>query len=405
MRSAKKKPAEMGARAACRAAPRLESMTGYAFDELDRMRDARRAAGVDVIDFGVGDPTESPPELVVEAARAGLESHRRSGYPSYNGSHAFRTAVSAWFSRRHGVTLDADACVTSSVGSKEAVFHLPLAFVDQGEVVLVPSPGYPPYARGASMAGGRVSTYAVSPEGPLLPDLDDLPPTVSEALRVVWITQPHVPTGRCATREELTRLADQCRARDILLCSDEAYSELWLESPAVSALETGLEGVLVFQSLSKRAAMTSYRVGFVAGDPEAVATFRRLKLNVDSGTPAFIQDAAIAALQDDEAPMAARAEYARRIDALLPALRELGCEVKRPQAGFYLWVGAPEGQSGLEFARRLLGETPALVVMPGEWLSDPVAHVAQQPGDGMVRFAVVPSYDRCLEAADRLRQW
>ncbi|MDG2148922.1 MAG: aminotransferase class I/II-fold pyridoxal phosphate-dependent enzyme [Planctomycetota bacterium] len=392
-------------RASCRAAPRLESMSGYAFDELDRMRDARLAAGVDVIDFGVGDPTESPPDVVVEAAQRGLDAHRRSGYPSYNGSHAFRSAVSTWFSRRHGVTLDAETCITSSVGSKEAVFHLPLAFVAEGEVVLVPSPGYPPYARGTAMAGGRVCTYAVTPDGPLLPDLDSLAPDVSEALRVVWITQPHVPTGRCATLEELTHLANQCRERGVLLCSDEAYSELWLERPAVSALETGLEGVLVFQSLSKRAAMTSYRVGFVAGDPEAVATFRRLKLNVDSGTPAFIQEAAVVALEDDEASKVARAEYARRIDALLPALRELGCEAQRPQAGFYLWIGTPGGQSGLEFARRLLSEAPALVVMPGEWLSDPVAKVARQPGDGKVRLAVVPSHDRCLEAAERLRQW
>jgi LL-diaminopimelate aminotransferase len=392
-------------RSACRPAPRLDALSGYAFDELDRLRDERVASGTDVIDFGVGDPTEPTPDVVVAAARRGLESHRRSGYPSYNGSPAFRRAVAEWFRRRHQVELDAETSITSSLGSKEAVFHMPLAFVDSGDVVLVPSPGYPPYARGTWIAGGRVHTYAVSSEGATVPDLDDLPDDVSAALRVVWITQPHVPTGRAATRAQLTRLAEQCRERDVLLCSDEAYSELWLREPVVSALETGTDGVLVFQSLSKRAAMTGYRVGFVAGDAEAVATFRRLKLNIDSGTPAFIQDAAMAALQDETAPAEARAEYGRRIDALLPSLSGLGCSVQRPEAGFYLWVGAPDGLSGVEFARRLLGEAPGLAVMPGEWLADPVADVARQPGDGMVRFAMVPSLDRCREAADRLAQW
>jgi len=392
-------------RAAHAPSARLAALGGYAFDELDRLRDTRRAAGVDVIDFGVGDPTEPVPERVVAAAREGLFTHQRAGYPSYNGSPAFRQEVAAWFERRHGVHLDAGAEVTSSVGSKEAVFHLPLAFVDPGEGVLLPSPGYPPYARGTALAGGRCHTYAVSSEGSPLPDLDTLTADESDRLRVVWITQPHVPTGRAATLDELRRLADQCRERDVLLCSDEAYSELWLDAPVASALETGLDHVLVFQSLSKRAAMTSYRVGFVAGDARAVATFRKLKLNIDSGTPDFIQDAAIAALRDDAAPAASRAAYAERIDSVLPALADLGCAVQRPQAGFYLWVGTPEGSSGVDFARRLLAEEPALAVMPGEWLADPVADVARQPGDGMVRFAMVPSLDRCREAADRLRRW
>lgn len=390
---------------ACRPSARLAALTGYAFDELDRLRDARVADGADVIDFGVGDPTEPTPDVVVEAARAGLERHRRSGYPAYNGGPELRREVAAWFARRHGVDVDPDAGVTSTVGSKEAVFHAPFAFLDPGDLVLVPSPGYPPYSRGTRLAGGRVRTYAVSSEGDPLPDLDDLPAEDADALRLVWITQPHVPTGRVADRARLERLAAQCRERDVLLCSDEAYSELWLTEPAPSALEAGADRVLVFQSLSKRAAMTGYRVGFVAGDPRAVATFRRLKLEIDSGTPGFVQDAAVAALRDDVAPTAARAEYARRIDALLPALEALGCSAPRPEAGFYLWVGAPDGLSGVEFAKRLLGEAPALVAMPGEWLADPVEGVAHGPGDGRVRFAMVPSLDRCLEAVDRLRRW
>jgi len=392
-------------RTPCTPSQRLAALSGYAFAELDALRDARLAAGADVIDFGVGDPTEPTPDSVVAAAQAGLVRHRRSGYPAYHGSARFREAVAAWWARRYGLQVDPATEVTSSVGSKEAIFHLPAAFVDPGDVVLVPSPGYPPYARGTHMVGGRVATYAVSSEGSTLPDLDALPPADQAALRVVWITQPHVPTGRAATRAQLERLAAQCAARGVLLCSDEAYSELWMDAPVPSLLEVARRGVLVFQSLSKRAAMTGYRVGFVTGDAAAVASFRRLKVNIDSGTPDFVQDAAVAALADDDISGAARQAYAQRIDVLCPVLAEIGCRVQRPQAGFYLWVAVPAGESGVAFARRLLGESPALAAMPGEWLCDPVPEVAHQPGDGMLRLALVPSLERCHEAAERLRAW
>ncbi len=388
-----------------RTASRLDDLSGYAFAELDRLRDERRAAGVDVIDFGVGDPTEPVPESVVQAAQSGLWEHRRAGYPSYVGSRGFRSAASAWMERRFGVTLDPLRQVCATVGSKEAVFHLPLAFVDPDDVVLVPSPGYPPYVRGTTAAGGRCHTYAVGRDGPLLPDLERLPREVSERLRVVWITQPHVPTGRIADLTGLRRLADQARERDVLLCSDEAYSELWFDQPPPSALQAGCEQVLVFQSLSKQAAMTSYRVGFVAGDAEAVAAFGRVKTNVDSGTPLFVQDAAVAALGDGEPAASARAAYRTRAEMLIPALRRLGCGVALPQAGFYLWCSTPGDVPGHEFARRLLEQEPAMAVMPGEWLADPVAGAARQPGDGFFRVALVPSLERCREAAARLGRW
>jgi LL-diaminopimelate aminotransferase len=388
-----------------RTAGRLAALGNYAFAELDRLREERAAAGADVIDFGVGDPTEPTPDHVVEAAIAALWAQRASGYPSYIGGGPFRAAVSDWYRRRYGLLLDPATQITSSVGSKEAIFHLPEAFVDPGDVVLVPSPGYPPYARGTQFAEGRSVAYAVRAQGPLLPDLDALPDDVAARLRVVWITQPHVPTGRAATLAELARLAAQVRERGLLLCSDEAYSELWLDAPVPSALETGVERVLVFQSLSKRAAMTGWRVGFVAGDATAIAAFRRLKTNIDSGTPGFVQAGAIAALADDDAPVAARAAYAARADVLLPALARLGCEVARPEAGFYLWVGTPRGVPGTEYARRLLEEAPALAVMPGEWLAEDVPGERVHPGAGRVRFALVPPLERCREAAARLAAW
>lgn len=378
---------------------------GYAFDELDKLRDARRGAGVDVIDFGVGDPTEPVPEPVVQAASEGLHRHRTSGYPSYVGNQTLREAAARYLERRFDVALDPGRQVTATAGSKEAVFHLPLAFVDPGRVVLVPSPGYPPYAAGTAIAGGQVHAYPVEAEGPCLPDLDALPPEVAERLAVVWITQPHVPTGRFADLQALTRLVDQCRRRGVLLCSDEAYIELWHGERPPSALETGSDHVLSFFSLSKQAVMTSYRVGFVAGDERATAIFRRLKTQIDSGTPQFVQDAAAAALALDDVAEASRRAYRERAEVLVEALAARGCGVTIPQAGFYLWAAVPDGGSGLAFARRLLEESPALAVLPGEWLASPVPDRRGTPGDGRVRLALVPSLERCYEAARRLHAW
>ncbi|MGQ0552081.1 MAG: aminotransferase class I/II-fold pyridoxal phosphate-dependent enzyme [Planctomycetota bacterium] len=383
-------------------AARLSNLPAYAFAEMDRLRDERRASGADVIDFGVGDPTDPTPHVVVQATAAALEPARRAGYPSGQGSVEFRAAVAGWYRRRYDLVLDPETEITSSVGSKEAIFHLPEAFVDPGDVVLLPSPGYPPYVRGTLFAEGRPRAYGVRMEGPVLPDLDALPPAIAERLSVVWITQPHVPTGRFASLPELERLAAQCRARRVLLCSDEAYSELWLHEPVPTALATGREQVLVFQSLSKRAAMTGWRVGFLAGDARAIAAFKRLKANVDSGTPNFVQAGAIAALADEEAPAEARRAYAERARALVPALRRIGCTADVPSAGFYLWVGAPRGLSGVDFARQLLAGPTAIAVLPGEWLAEAVEDGGPEPGAGRVRLALVPSLARCQEAARRL---
>lgn len=384
---------------------RLAALGGYAFDELDRLAASRRAEGVDVIDFGVGDPTEPVPEIVIQAAREGLLRHRQAGYPSYVGSAEYRGAAAAWLKRRHELDLDSSTMITSTSGSKEAVFHTPLGFVNPGQVVLAPSPGYPPYAVGTHMAGGRCVHYPVFDKGPMLPDLDALPAADAEGLAMVWITQPHVPTGRIASADAMARLASQCRERGVLLCSDEAYCELWFDEPPASALSAGIEGVLSFFSLSKQATMTSYRIGFVAGDPSAIATFRKLKTQIDSGTPQFVQAAAIAALGDDSPAAASRAAYAARAEVLVPALRAAGCEVERPEAGFYLWVTVPTGSTGLGFARDLLDGPPALAVLPGEWLTETVEGLERQPGAGRVRLALVPSLERCREAAERLSRW
>lgn len=386
-----------------RASRRVASLGAYAFAEVDAAVERLRAGGADVIDFGVGDPTDPTPSLVREALKGAVDARARSGYPSYVGDPGFRAAAAAWMERRFGVALDPATEVTSNIGSKEAVFHFPLALVDPGDLVLVPSPGYPPYSRGTLFAGGTPWFYPVRASDGWLPDLAAIPPEVARRARILWINYPNSPSGALAPLAFLRSAADWCRERGIVLASDEAYSEFYFggERPA-SALEAGKEGVVSFFSLSKRSYMTGWRVGWVAGDPAVVALFRKVKTNVDSGTPTFIQDAATAALGDEAHVEAMRREVRARRDVLCAALRDAGLPDCTPPATLYVWQRGPEGMTSVEFAKRLLDPSVALVTTPGSWISDPLPD-GTNPGEGYVRFALVPSLGDTERAAERIR--
>ncbi len=381
----------------------IASLPGYPFAEMDEaVRDLRRR-GVRVIDFGVGDPTDPTPEIVRAELKAACDRFAASGYPAYEGADFFREAVAAWFRRRFGVALDPDTEVCATIGAKEAVFHFPLTLLDPGDVVLCPSPGYPPYNRGTLFAGGRPYYYPLTRENGFLPVLDAVPGEVLRRTRILWLNYPNSPTGRVPPDEFWPMVLDFAQRHGIVVASDEAYSEVWFDRPPRSALEFGRDGVLVFQSLSKRSAMTGYRVGFVAGDPRLVALFRKLKTNVDSGTPTFIQAAAAAALADEGHVAAMRESYRRKRDILVAALRDIGCEVTPPEATLYVWPVAPAGMSGVVFARRLLEPDVAVACTPGAALGEPLAD-GSNPGERHVRFALVPSIAEVEEAAQRIRR-
>ena len=382
---------------------RIASLGAYAFAEVDAAAERLRAEGVDVIDFGVGDPTDPTPALVREAVKTAVDARARSGYPSYIGDGGFRTAAAAWLGRRFGVAIDPAKEVSSTIGSKEAVFHFPLALVDPGDLVLIPSPGYPPYARGTQFAGGVPWFYPVRKEDGWLPDLKRIPEEVARKARILWINYPNSPSGALAPLPFLKEAAAWCRARGIVLASDEAYSEFYFgeERPA-SALQCGNEGIVAFFSLSKRSYMTGWRVGFAAGDPAIIALFRKVKTNIDSGTPTFIQDAAAAALSDEAHVEAMRREVRARRDVLCAALKSIGLPDCTPPATLYLWQRVPAGMTSVEFAKRLLDPKVALVTTPGAWISDPLAD-GTNPGEGFVRFAFVPSLEDTKRAADRLK--
>ena len=382
---------------------KIAKLTGYPFAEVDRMVDELRERGGSPIDFGVGDPTEPTPDLVRDALKTASDRHATSGYPSYVGSLGYREAVARWNRSRFGIELDPRSEICTSIGSKEAVFNFPNALLDPGDVVLCPSPGYPPYNRGSLFAGGEPWYYPLRAENRFLPRLGSIPEDILERSRLIWVNYPNSPTGCLAPDSFWPELLEFANRWNLVVASDEAYSEIWFDHPPRSVLEFGKDGVVVFQSLSKRSAMTGYRVGWVCGDSRLVDLFKKLKTNVDSGTATFIQDAAVAALGDETHVEAMRNSYRLKRDALVDVLREVGCVITPPEATLYLWPRAPSGMTGLEFAKRLLDPSIAVVTTPGAALGENISD-GTNPGERYVRFALVPSLAQVMDAADRIRK-
>ena len=381
---------------------RVKSIGTYAFAEVDRQVEKLVAGGIEPIDFGVGDPTIPPPDLVRDATKRGVEKHKCAGYPSYIGMTEYRLAVAEWTSRRFGVDLDPETEITSTIGSKEAVFNFAEGFVNPGDIVIVPCPGYPPYTRGTLFAEGQVYYVPVLPENDYLIDLDDIPPEVARDAKLMWINYPNSPTGAVAPREFFERVVEFGRQNEIIIASDEAYTEIYYtDEPPLSILEVAREGVVAFQSLSKRSAMTGWRVGWVAGDERIVETFKKVKTNIDSGTPNFVQEGAIAALSDEAHVESSRADYTRKRNLLADALVESGLPDCRPKATIYLWQRVPEGYTSVDFATSLLDPEIAVVTTPGAWISNETAS-GLNPGAGFVRFALVPSIEATETAAERI---
>ena len=380
---------------------RLAELTGYAFAEIDAKVASLRAVGAQVIDFGVGDPTEPAPAIVREAAKRGIDARAASGYPSYVGSREYREAIARWVGQRFRVSLNPETEICSTIGSKEAVFHFPEAVIDPGDVVLVPNPGYPPYTRGTRFAEGSVFYLNLRPEYGFLPDLAQVPDEVLRAAKLLWINYPNNPTGAVAPRAFFEEAVAFGKRHDIIVASDEAYTENYYGAPPPSILEFAREGVVAFQSLSKRSCMTGYRVGWIAGDREIIAAFKKLKTNIDSGTATFIQDGAIAALSDESHVEGLRQLYRKKRDLLVDAFVAAGLPECRPDATLYIWQRVPDGVTSVDFAKALLDPAIAIVATPGNAISE--ATPEGNPGEGYVRLALVPTLPECEEAARRIR--
>jgi succinyldiaminopimelate transaminase len=374
--------------------PALDQLGGYPLARLQDLANDLRADGETLADFSIGDPDEPTPPFIREALRDAVGPVSR--YPTAAGQPALRQAVTAWLRDRHGVEVDPDQHVLPSAGSKEAIFHLPLAVLDPHgprRSVIWGDPGYPVYGRGALFAGGESDPVTLTHEQGWRLDLQALAPERLQAASIAWVNYPHNPTGASVDLDWYRRQLAVAREHDLLLCSDECYQELWFDEPAPSVLEAcdgDLTGVLAFVSLSKRSGMTGYRSGAIVGDPELIARLRLLRPNIGTAPPDFVQVAATAAWRDQTHVDARRAVFAAKRDVILGFLREAGIEVSGSQATFYVWLRAPGGNDAV-YAEALLRER--IVASPGR---------AFGPGGaGWLRLALVPTVTGCRDAVER----
>lgn len=360
--------------------PVLAEMAVYPFTRLEEERRRLEAAGIEVIDFGKGDPNEPTDPIIRRALVDALPE--RAPYPLAQGLPELREAAAGWLERRFGVAVDPEREIVPTYGSKEAIFSLAQVLRTGDRVVAFGEPAYPVYERGALFAGAQVRTLPLRRENGFLPDLGELDDDVA----LVWVNYPHNPTGAVAPREFYDELAEAAERHDFVVGSDEAYTELWFDEPPPSALQAADRSrVVVFQTLSKRSSMTGYRSGFVTGPPEIVAALKAYRPTVGTAPQEFVQRASVVAWDDERHVEETRARYRAKRDVLIPAIERRGWEIVASDATMYLWVIGPDSGALLE---------RGIIVSPGEMFGP--------SGEGYVRFALVPTLEECERAAEIL---
>ena len=380
-------------------ATRIKTLPPYLFAAIDKMKQAAIARGVDIINLGIGDPDLPTPAPIIESLAQAAKNPKHHQYPSYEGMLSFRKAVADWYQRRFGVKLDAADEALTLIGSKEGIGHIHLAFVDPGDVVLVPSPGYPVYPVGTSFCGGVSHLMPLTKANGFLPDLNAIPKEVARKAKLMWLNSPNNPTSVVMTKEYFTRVVAFAQEHQIIVCHDAAYSEIYYDGqrPASFMEVDGAKDVGVeFHSLSKTYNMTGWRLGFAVGHKEVLAGLGKVKSNLDSGVFEAVQAAGITALGlDDAVTNTIRKTYQERRDTLIPGLKQLALEVDAPPAAFYVWMAVPKGYTSASFTAHLL-EKAGIVTTPGNGFG--------APGEGYIRMTVCTSKDRLAEAVERIKK-
>jgi len=376
--------------------PILERQTTYPFVRLNEAAGRVAARGIDVIDFGTGDPREPTDPKIRQALVDGLRD--RMGYPAAVGLPELREAVAAWAAGRFGTRLDPDTEIIPTLGSKEAIFTFALAVVDADgarDTVAYTDPGYPVYERGALFAHARPLALPLREQQGFLPDLDAIDDETWARLAVLWINYPNNPTAATAPLVFYERVAALAREHGFVVASDEAYTELWFDEPPASALQVAdRTNVVVFNTLSKRSSMTGYRSGFAAGDPQLIAALKAFRPTVGTAPQEFVQRASVVAWGDEEHVAETRARYGRKRALFLDLFARKGVRVAGSAATMYIWAEVPEGETSEGFAERLLED--GVLVTPGSYLGS--------AGEGYFRVALVPSEDECARAVEILER-
>jgi len=381
-------------------AKRIEKLPPYLFASISRKIAQKRAQGVDVISFAIGDPDLPTPAHIIESLAQAACDPANHRYPETEGLLELREAIARWYERRFAVELDPQREVLPLIGSKEGIGHIALCFIDPGDVALVPDPGYPVYAVGTMFAGGEAYYLPLREENDFLPDLESVPEEVARRAKLLWLNYPNNPTGAVADIEFFERAASFAKKYGLAILHDGPYSEVAFDGyqpPSFLQAEGAREVGIEFHSLSKSYNMTGWRIGMAVGNAEIIDALMRVKSNLDSGIPQAIQRMAIAALEGPQGCIEEHNRvYQRRRDRLVAALSRLGLRLRPPKASLYLWARIPEGTTSVQFATRLLEEA-TVVVTPG---------IGYGPsGEGYVRLSLTIPDDRLEEGVRRLEAW
>lgn len=376
---------------------RMQKIPPYLFAELDAMKRKKLAEGVKIIDLGIGDPDLPTPKHIVETMKKAVERVERQKYPSYEGMPEFRKAVSEFYRRRKGVKLDPEKEVIALIGSKEGIAHLPLAFVNPGDYVLVPDPAYPVYYSSTIIAGGIPYSMPLKEEDGFLPNLEEIPSEVVKKAKIIFLNYPNNPTSAVATKEFIKEAIDFCVDNKIILAHDYAYGEICFDgyrAPSFLEFENAFEVTIEFNSLSKTYNMTGWRIGFACGNEEILKGLLKVKTNIDSGVFEAVQEAGIAALLGDDRVIEEICKvYEERRDILVEGLERIGLRAKKPKATFYVWCKIPT--KSIDFVKKMIEEA-GVVATPGIGFG--------KFGEGYVRFALTKDKEAIGEAIERLEK-
>jgi LL-diaminopimelate aminotransferase len=380
-------------------ADRIKNLPPYLFAKIDQMKTAMQEKGMDLIDLGIGDPDLPTPPPIITALQDAAKDPKNHRYPSYSGMLEFRAAVSQWYQKRFQVTLDPRTEVISLIGSKEGIAHIPLAYINPQDCVLIPEPGYPVYNTATLFAGGNPYFMPLLKERNFLPDFSAIPEEVLRKAKLMYLNYPNNPTAAVADRSFFVEAVALAREYQFVLCHDAAYTELFFDGyqpGSILEIPGAKEVAIEFHSLSKTYNMTGWRIGFAVGNPEAVAALGQVKTNIDSGVAQAIQVAGMQALLGDQTFLdEMRTTYQERRDVLIVGLKEAGFEVTVPKATFYLWIKTPAGFTSEECTAHLLTNA-GIVTTPGNGFGT--------SGEGFIRMALTVNKERCAEAVERIKK-
>ncbi len=379
---------------------RMDRVPPYLFVQISRKIAEKKAQGIEVISFGIGDPDIPTPDYVIDALGEASHDSPNHRYPESEGLPEFREGVADWYQRRFGVELDPEKEVISLIGAKEGIGHVAFCFLDAGDVALVPDPGYPVYAMGTLFAGGESYMLPLNEENGWLPDLDSIPGEVADRAKLLWLNYPNNPTGAVTDLDYFEKAIVFAKKHDIAIMHDACYTEVAYDGyrpPSFLQAEGAMDVGIEFHSLSKSYNMTGWRIGMAVGNAEMIDALLTIKSNLDSGVPQAVQHMAIEAMKRPlESVDDRNTVYQARRDRIVPVLKDMGMKVESPRAGLYIWAGVPEGYTSAEFAEKLLEDTDVLMIPGGNYGA---------AGEGYVRLSITLQDELIDKALERVSGW